>query len=212
MSVARSITRIRARRAAISAQALSAPRPAGVLETVRRLWMVQMDPTNAVARTEHLVLFSRLGARYRPSELERLLWQDRTLFEYRAFILPVDDLPIHRTTMRSYPPRSGYVRHEWVRTFLRENDAYRRHVLRRMRREGPLRGRDLENRIPLEWRTGGWNDGDGSVSMMLEMMWARGEIMIVGRDGQQRIWDLAERRLPVVAPAPAAGGGGGGGT
>ena len=40
--------------------------------------------------------------------------------------------------------------------------------------------------------------------MMLEMMWARGDIMIVGRDGQQRIWDLAERRLPRVRPMPAA--------
>ena len=56
--------------------------------------------------------------------------------------------------------------------FLQANDRFRRHVLQRMRREGPLRGRDIENRIELEWRTGGWNDGDGSVSMMLEMMWA----------------------------------------
>ena len=52
-----------------------------------------MDPTSAVARTEHLVLFSRLGPSYRPAALERALWTDRTLFEYRAFILPVDDLP-----------------------------------------------------------------------------------------------------------------------
>jgi uncharacterized protein YcaQ len=163
-----------------------------------------MDPTSSVARTEHLVLFSRLGPRYRPRQLERMLWEDGSLFEYRAYILPVEDLPIHLVTMRGYPPDSGAVRHEWVRRFLAENDAFRRHILRRMRREGPLRGRDLENRIALEWRTGGWNDGDGSVSMMLEMMWARGDIMIVGRDGGQRIWDLAERRLPKVRMMPAA--------
>ena len=77
-----------------------------------------MDPTSAVARTEHLVLFSRLGPSYRPADLERALWVDRTLFEYRAYILPVDDLPIHQATMRSYPPRSKYTRHEWVRRFL----------------------------------------------------------------------------------------------
>jgi hypothetical protein len=204
VTTARPITRTQARRAAITAQLLAHPRPTDVTETVRRLWMLQMDPTNAVARTEHLVLFSRLGPRYRPAHLERALWTDRTLFEYRAFILPVDDLPIHRATMRGYPPATGYVRHEWVRRFLAENDGFRRHILARMRSDGPLRARDIENRVALEWRTGGWNDGDGSVAMMLEMLWARGEIMIVGRDGQQRIWDLAERRLPAVRPLPAA--------
>ena len=188
----------------IAAQQLSAPRPTDITETVRRLWSLQMDPTSAVARTEHLVLFSRLGPRYRPAQLERLLWTDKTLFEYRAFILPVSDLPIHRVTMRSYPPESGYSRHDWLRIFLQANDGFRRHILQRMRKEGALRGRDLENMIELEWRTGGWNDGDGSVAMMLEAMWGRGEIIIVGRDGQQRIWDLAERRLPKVKPAPAA--------
>jgi len=166
--------------------------------------MLQMDPTSAVARTEHLVLYSRLGPRYRPAALDRALWQDRTLFEYRAFILPVSDLGIHRATMRAYPPPSNFARHDWVRRFLRENAAFRRHILGRLREEGPLRTRDIENRTKLEWRTGGWNDGDGSVSMMLEMLWARGEVMIVGREGQQRLWDLAERRLPDVAPIPAA--------
>ncbi len=198
------ITREQARRAAVVAQRLSSPRPAGVVEAVRQLWMLQMDPTNAVARTEHLVLFSRLGPAYRQAELARQLWDERSLFEYRAFILPVDDLPIHRATMRGYPPESRYTRHQWIRTFLRENAAFRRYILGRMRAEGPLRGRDLENRTKLEWRTGGWNDGDGSVSMMLEVMWARGEIMIVGRDGGDRVWDLAERRLPAVATMPAA--------
>jgi uncharacterized protein YcaQ len=36
--------------------------------------------------------------------------------------------------------------------------------------------------------------------MMLEVLWFRGEVMIVGREGQQRIWDLAARRLPVSEP------------
>lgn len=198
----RTLTPTRARRAAVRAQALAGPRPANVVETVRRLWMLQMDPTSSVARTEHLVLFSRLGRRYRPAQLERALWDDRALFEYRAFILPVSDLAIHRETMRRYPPRSHYARHAWVRTYLRENAAFRRHILQRLRDEGPLRTRDIENRTKLAWRTGGWNDGDGSVSMMLECLWAKGDVMIVAREGQQRLWDLAERRLPMDVPRP----------
>ncbi|HJQ72657.1 MAG TPA: crosslink repair DNA glycosylase YcaQ family protein [Actinomycetota bacterium] len=72
----------------MTAQLLSAPRPRSVLEVVKQLGSVQMDPTRTVARTEHLVLWSRLGRRFRIEELERLLWRDRSLFEYRAFILP----------------------------------------------------------------------------------------------------------------------------
>jgi uncharacterized protein len=198
---ARTISREAARRAAVRAQRLTAPRPTDVVQTIRDLWMLQMDPTSSVARTEHLVLFARLGRQYRRAQLERALWDDRTLFEYRAFILPVSDLAIHRETMRRYPPTdSTYSRHAWIRRFLAENASFRRHILRRLRDEGPLRTRDIEDLTKLEWRTGGWNDGDGSVSMMLEVLWARGEVMIVAREGQQRVWDLAERRLPMDVP------------
>ncbi|HYJ60965.1 MAG TPA: crosslink repair DNA glycosylase YcaQ family protein [Actinomycetota bacterium] len=202
----RTIPLVQARRTAVVAQQLASPRPTDVVETVRRLWMLQMDPTSAVARAEHLVLFSRLGASYRPAALERALWTDRTLFEYRAFILPVDDLPIHKATMRGYPPRTEYARHIWVRRFLEANASFRRHILRRLRDEGPLLTRDIEDQTALEWRTGGWNDGDGTVGMMLEMLWARGDVMIVGRRGGDRLWDLASRRLPMDEPVmpPAA--------
>lgn len=190
----------RARRLAIKAQLLSAPRPRGVLETIRSLRLVQMDPTSSVARTEHLVLFSRLGRRYRLAELERLLWDERSLFEYQAFIVPTSDFGIHREVMRRYPPASRYSRHQYVRTFLRENASFRRYVLGRLRTEGPLRTRDLEDRSAVGWRTGGWNDDGRNTGMMLEILWARGEVMIVGRDGQQRVWDLGERRLPIDEP------------
>ena len=36
--------------------------------------------------------------------------------------------------------------------------------------------------------------------MMLEILWTKGEVMIVGRQGQERVWDLASRRLPFDEP------------
>ena len=80
------------------------------------------------------------------------------------------------------------------------NAAFRRYVLRELRRRGPLRTRDLEDRAVEGWQTGGWNDDGKSTAMMLELLWARGEVMIAGRDGQQRLWDLAERCVPVDQP------------
>ncbi|MGH2680476.1 MAG: winged helix-turn-helix domain-containing protein [Actinomycetota bacterium] len=200
----RSISLERARRLAVIAQLLSAPRPRSILDAVEGLGSVQMDPTRAVARTEHLVLWSRLGTRFRVADLERLLWQDRALFEYRAFILPGSQYPVHRETMRRYPSTSGG-RHEYIRRYLRENARFRRYVVDRLREEGPLPTRALEDRSAVGWRTGGWNDDGRNTSMMLEVLWAKGEVMISGRAGQERVWDLASRRLPADARRPRAG-------
>ena len=185
----------RARQAAVTAQLLSAPRPRSIAEIVAQLGSVQMDPTRAVARTEHLVFWSRLGRRFRVADLERALWTDRSLFEYRAFILPTSELAVHRATMRRYPSTDA-TRHVYVRRYLRENRGFRRYVLDRLREEGPLPTRALEDRSAIGWRTGGWNDDGPNTGMMLEVLWAKGEVMIAGRDGQARLWDLAERRLP----------------
>jgi uncharacterized protein YcaQ len=106
--------------------------------------------------------------------------------------------------MKRYPSTSGR-RHEYVRTYLRENQGFRRYVLRRLRSEGPLLTRAFEDRSAVGWRTGGWNDDGRNTSMMLEVLWAKGEVMIAGRAGQERVWDLTERRLSTDAARPARG-------
>jgi uncharacterized protein YcaQ len=195
------ISRRRARQLAVMGQLLDAPRRTSIEEVVTALGEVQMDPTSIVARTEHLVLFSRLGSRFRVADLERLLWRDRTLFEYWAHIVPTADLPIHRISMRRYP-HGAWKRHTYVRAWLDANDAFVRYVLGELRRRGPLRARDLENRAAEGWRTGGWNDEGQNVPMLLDILWSQGKVMIVGRDGRQRVWDLASRSLPSVPTRP----------
>ncbi len=200
------LSRERARRLAVIGQRLSAPRPRSIEEAVHDLWSVQLDPTQAVARTEQLVLWSRLGRAFRVRDLERQLWDERRLFEYWVHILPIGDFPIHRETMRRYPdggPEAA--RRTYVSEWLRANAAFRRYILAELRRRGPLRARELEDRSVVSWKTGGWNDqtetsAARNLGQMLDRLWFRGEVMIVGRDGQQRIWDLAERTVPVNAP------------
>ncbi len=202
MSAARTTLELsveRARRLAVVGQRLSLPRPRTIEDVVRDLFAVQLDPTSSVARTEHLVLWSRLGRRYRPAQLEKLLWRDKALFEYRAYIVPTADYGLHREAMRMFAKADGG-RARYVGRWLEANKAFRRHVLTRLRRDGPLRTRDIENRVAEGWQTGGWNDANNDTAMMLEALWRRGEVMIVGRDGQERIWDLAERRVPVAEP------------
>ncbi len=158
-----------------------------------------MDPTASVARTEHLVLWSRLGKRFRVADLERMLWEEHSLFEYWAHIVPTADFGIHRDAMRRFLDGNAK-RHTYIREWLAANAGFRRYVLRELKARGPLRTRELEDRTAEGWRTGGWNDDGRSTGMMLEVLWGRGEIMVAGRDGGQRLWDLGERVVPVHEP------------
>lgn len=189
------LTLAQARRIAVRAQALDGA-ATSVLDAVRRIGFLQLDPTSRVAPTQLLVLWSRLGP-FDPVELDRLLWDERALFELQAFVFPIEDLPISRAFMRVYPrdrdlgpTRAAYIR-RWVKT----NHALRRHILDRLRRRGPLLSRDFEDRAVEDWSTGGWNEGK-NVGRMVEIMSARGEIAVVGRRGRERVWDLAERWFP----------------
>src|SRR5438034_4654703 len=80
----------RARRVAVRAQLLDGS-ATSVLDTVRRLGFLQMDPIATVATPQQLVLFSRLGP-YDVRELDRLVWEERKLIEWDAFLYPAEDM------------------------------------------------------------------------------------------------------------------------
>jgi uncharacterized protein YcaQ len=189
----RVVTPEQARRIAVRAQLLDGS-ATGVLDTVRRLGFLQMDPISTVATPQQLVLFSRLGA-FDPDELERLIWEERKLFEYDAFIYPIEDLPLQKARMIKRRRGGKLKRDEWIRDFLRTNARFRRHVLRELERNGPLLSRDLEHDLMPSGEGHRWW-GDRQVRLMLEILTMRGEIAVAGRVGKQRLWDLAERVFP----------------
>lgn len=192
-----------ARRLSVQGQLLASPRPVSIMEVAQGLMEIQMDPTSVVARTEHLVLWSRLGRRFQIHELERMLWQERSLFEYWVEIVPTSDYGVHRESMRRYPlggSRGSLRSRRYTADWLKANAHFRRYALRELRLRGPLRARDLEDRVAKGWHSGGWTDEGRSVARLLDILWFKGDVMIVGRDGQQRLWDLASRSLPVHDP------------
>jgi uncharacterized protein len=99
------LSRRDARRIAVRAQLLDAARPAGLLDTVRRLIRLQIDPTVAIAPSADMVAWSRLGSSHQPAELAAAL-EDRTLLELRAMIRPAR---IRRSTVPRWPSGPGAV-------------------------------------------------------------------------------------------------------
>jgi hypothetical protein len=184
-----------ARRIAVRAQLLDGS-ATNVLETVRRLGFLQLDPISTVAPPQHLVLWSRLR-RFDRSELDRLLWEERSLIEWNAFLWPAEDLPYLRARMRSRDTTWDQQRI----AFLKQNAPYRRYVLRELEQRGPLLSREIEDhrpsgRAPHRW----W--GERKMGLMLGVLNTRGEVAVVGRRGKQRLWDLSERWYPPTEVPP----------
>ncbi len=190
-----------ARRIAVRAQLLDGS-ATGVLDTVRRLGFLQLDPVATVAPPQQLVLFSRLGA-FETAELDRLLWKDRLLFEWQAFVWPVETLPVLRAVMRGDRRATRYSHQRWRRELVREHAAFRRYILRELDRDGPLLSRELEDHVARRQGRGEhrWH-GSRYTARMLEALESYGEVAVAGRRTGQRLWDLAERQWPATEAVP----------
>ena len=170
-----------------------------VLSTVRHLGRLQIDPIATVAPPQYLVLWSRLGS-YDRAELDRLLWEKRKLFEWDAFIYPIEDLPLIRALMRA--PWGNAKWQQWQKNFMKEQSGLRRYILRELERDGPLPSRELEHHASrLDEKTAWWGTR-AQMMWMLELLHSRGRIAVAGRLKGQRLWDLAERVYPPTETVP----------
>jgi uncharacterized protein YcaQ len=187
-----------ARRIAVHAQLLDGS-ATSVLDTVRRLGFLQIDPIATVAPPQQLVLWSRLGP-YDVAELDRLLWDEKALFEWNAYIWPIESLPLIQARMRRR--RTGQYAYERRGTeLLKTNARFVRFLLGELERNGAMLSRDIEGDAKRSWETHRWY-GSRSVALLLEILHSRGKIAVVGRRGGQRLWDLADRWYPEVETVP----------
>ena len=193
----RLVSQDEARRIAVRSQLLDGSATT-ILDTVRRLGFLQIDPISTVAPPQQLVLWSRLGP-YDLAELDRLLWAEKKLFEWNAYIWPIEDLPLVKARMRRR--RNKYAWERRGNEFLKANAAFRRFVLRELERNGPMLSRDIEGDAVRTFASHGWY-GNRSVAVMLDILHGRGIVAIVGRRNGQRLWDLAERWYPEAEKMP----------
>ena len=197
------LSRVDARRIAVRAQMLDRDRPAGLLDLVRQLTLLQVDLTTSVAPSADLVVWSRLGSSYSPSEMDVAL-ANQTLIELRGMIRPGPDLALYRAEMANWAGLGELSPwEENLRDWVDANNACRLDILDRLRADGPLPARGLPDTCDVPWRSTGWNN-NRNVIMLLELMGQRGEVAVAGRDGRDRLWDLAERLFPNTRAVPIA--------
>lgn len=155
-----------------------------VHKAIDRLGYVQIDTISVVDRAHHHVLKTRVP-NYSEHMLDRLLHQDREIFEYwahAAAYLPIKDYRYYLPMMAGWHNRKS-----WDKKLARE-------IRRRIEIEGPLQARDFEDH-------GGKNNNKGwwdwkPAKLALEHMFLSGELMVTRREGFQKVYDLTENVLP----------------
>jgi len=195
------------RRLVVTKQHLAGKLPAkatckDIISVVRDLTYVQWDPTSIVAPSHVISLWSRIGD-FQLSDLDRLMWEDKMLFLHWtpiASIVLTEDYPLYYSLMRRYPNSlsdSWGTQRARARKFLAEHKPLRTAVLRELK-SGPLVLNQFGGYVRTKRSADGWTTGN-KVSLMLFHLLMSGEVMVVGRNGNQNIWGLPEEFLPSSA-------------
>lgn len=185
-----------ARKLFMSRQGLSRPvreklDDAGLLSLIKDLGFVQVDSINSLARAHHMILFAR-NQTYRPRHLKKLLEQDRTLFEHwthDASIIPTEFYPYwqHR-----FQRDKEVLLKRWRKARRKGFEDIFENVLAHVAENGTVMTRDFTS--PAKKGDGWWDWHPEKTA--LEFHWRTGNIAISGRDGFQKIYDLASRVIP----------------
>lgn len=186
------LTQETVRTAMLAAQGLLCPPEShatknDILPIIRQIGYLQIDTIQAVKRSQHLVLWSRLGA-YEPAWLDEI-HTEGCLFEYYAHALcylPIEDYPIFRGLML-FDDRTGNGWQKWA-------DAHPEvveHVRSVIKENGPVCSADFDSEtIPT-----GWGDAKQE-KLALSRLFSTGELMIPYRAKFRRYFDFRARVLP----------------
>jgi uncharacterized protein YcaQ len=185
------ISKVQARRFLLYHQYLSPPRRLkgcdGIRAIIEHVGCIQFDPINVVGRNPDLVLQSRIK-KYRPEQLEALLYEDRQLvdgWDKMQSIYQFGDWPYfsrHRAWMRT---RYGNPSSKSMKAAPE--------VLESLREVGPLSSIDFKRTEKLDWS---WGQSASVAKTSLDVLYAMGEIGIHHKVGTRRVFDLIDRLLP----------------
>jgi len=158
----------------------------GTRQVIEQLGYIQIDTISVVARAHHHVLFTRVPD-YQKEMLQELLSQ-RHIFDYwahAASYLPMKDFRYSLFYMEKIKAGEGHWRNR--------DKKWMKWVLDQIKSDGPKMGRDFKKDKKLAYEHA-W--GGHPVNQALRQLFMEGTLMVTGRKGFQKIFDLTERVLP----------------
>jgi uncharacterized protein YcaQ len=162
-----------------------------LLKNLVKLGCLQLDTINVLERSHYLVVWSRVGS-YGKELLDRLLFPDRSVFEYwahAACMIPIEHYRYFLHTISEHRKEMKSRAEKWLgsKTSLLDD------VLERIRKNGPMSSKDFaDNRGE---RGKGWWDWKPA-KIALELLFWAGFLMVDHREKFQRYYDLTENVLP----------------
>ncbi len=168
---------------------------AGAASVLRRLRAIQVDSIDRVGRNHDLVVQARADGTH-PGDAFSLL--PLHAFEYwckERCLLPVEDWPGYHVITEE---KGAWSESEREERLLKHRPTACEEVLALLAARGPSLGRDFDELGEMEpWSWGGsWTSSRKVASTALDLLWARRKVVIAGRQGAERVYDLPERTLP----------------
>ena len=160
----------------------------GTAQAIHTCEAVQLDPLNVAARSQDIVLHSRV-LDYKPDYLYNVAYDERQFFDYGGWLAmyPMSDLPYWRYHMEQRT-RDAYVKQHVPNGYKEVLDFVRSEL----RTRGPLGNRDFDGKrlASQSYR------GRKETSVALYDMWLSGELMMHHREGFDRVYDFREKIAP----------------
>lgn len=180
-------------RIALASQGLTSHWPfgrglSGTQRAIEHLGYVQIDAISVINRAHLHTLWNRVPD-FSESHLDRLI-ERRKVFEYwfhAASYLPMRDF-------RFALPRMHALKNGKRHWGLDEDVRVLRSVMERIQIEGPLKARELTSKRPKGSRTGWWDFGP--IKRALTQLQMQGDLIVVGRGGFEKSYELPERVIP----------------
>jgi uncharacterized protein YcaQ len=173
----------------------------GARELLAKLRCIQLDPLDTIGTNPDLVAMARVDDLGR-GDLFRAVYPGYA-FEHWAkerCLLPADAFPYYRDHAAEAP---WWHTHERIR---RLPDGVLESVLDEIRAHGPLTAAQLSDHggvEPIDWS--GWKGTAKAQTMAVEVLWTRCAIVVAGREGNTKSYDVPERALRKYARAPREG-------
>jgi len=174
-----------ARMRIVNAQLLNSENGGSTISLIKQLGYVQIDTISIAERAHNHILFTR-NHNFSKEEFNQLLLS-KQIFEYwshAASYLPMDDYKYSLYRKNEYKKGKKH--------WFEKDDKTVKHVLNRIKKEGPLQSKDFKHAKngSRDWYS--WKPS----KVALEQLFMEGRLMVAYRQGFRKVYDLTERVLP----------------